>query len=284
MAAIGATPLLAAVERSVPTLCIFSKHMAKLNYQELGKTAKDMGFGGVDLTVRKAGHVLPDRAATDMPKAVETLRSHGLAIPMITTEFLSATDPNARPILKTAAALKIPRYKLGYWKYDSADIPANLARVRESVASLCALNKEIGIEAGYHNHSGNNIGEAVWDIRAIIGDMDPRLIGYYFDPCHATAEGGVYGWQASLNMAAPRIKMIAVKDFYWEKSKGKWTMTMCPMGQGMVNFPAVLSKLARIGFAGPISLHMEYTPANEMDAIAADLAFLKKQVAAAWAV
>jgi L-ribulose-5-phosphate 3-epimerase len=282
LAVIGAAPLAAAVEKTKPVLCIFSKHMAKLNYQELGKTAKDMGFGGVDLTVRKAGHVLPARAAEDMPKAVDTLRAHGLAIPMITTELLSASDPSARPILATAAKLKIPRYKLGYWKYDS-DVLGTIAKVKESVTGLCALNKEIGIEAGYHNHSGNNVGEAIWDIRAIINDLDPKLVGYYFDACHATAEGGVYGWHASLDMAAPRIKMIAVKDFFWEKSQGKWKMTMCPMGQGMVDWPAVFAKLAQSGFNGPISLHMEYTPADEMEAIASDFVFLKKQVAAAWA-
>lgn len=282
LALMGMAPLAASAAKTKPPICIFSKHMAKLNPEELGKTAKQMGFDGVDLTVRKAGHVLPETAAENMPKVVETIRGHGLVVPMITTELLSASDPAARPILTTAAQLKIPRYKLGYWKY-TADVPASLAKVKESVTGLCAMNKEIGIEAGYHNHSGNNVGEAVWDIRAIIGDMDPKLIGYYFDPCHATAEGGLYGWQASLNMAAPRIKMVSVKDFFWEKRAGKWNMTMCPMGQGMVNLPAFFAKLAQSNFTGPISLHVEYEAPNEMEAIAKDLAVLKKLVDTAWA-
>ncbi len=266
-----------------PELCIFSKHMAKLNYRELGNTAKKMGFDGVDLTVRKGGHVLPANAAQDLPKCVTTLRDAGLSVPMITTELTSVNDQSARPILSTAASLKIPLYKFGYWKYKGPDVEATIAKVKADVTGLVALNKEIGIEAGYHNHSGDDVGEAVWDIRAIIGGMDPKWVGYYFDACHATAEGGVYGWRASLDLVAPRTKMIAVKDFFWEKNDGKWTMTMCPLGQGMVNWPVVLSTLAKAGFSGPISLHMEYEPRNEMEAIATDFAYLKKQVTAAWA-
>jgi sugar phosphate isomerase/epimerase len=101
-------------------VCLFSKHLPDLNYDQLGKTLRDLGFDGVDLTVRTQGHVLPERAAQDLPRAVETIRSHGLEVPMITTELVSASDPTARPILSTAARLKVPHCKLGYWEYGDA--------------------------------------------------------------------------------------------------------------------------------------------------------------------
>ena len=267
---------------SRPTLCLFSKHLPKLNYAELGATVKKLGFEGVDLTVRAAGHVLPERAADDMPRAVETLQDHGLAVPMITTGLVSAMHPTARPILSTAARLKVPFYKLGYWSYRGHEVEKAVADVRRDVQGLVELSKEYGIVAGYHNHSGDYVGSVVWDTRAIIGDLDPRWIGYYFDPCHATAEGGVAGWEIALRMAAPRIKMVALKDFYWAKQKGKWKMTMCPMGEGMVNWPKVFSMLATARFAGPISLHLEYDAADEPAAIGRDLEFTKKQVTAAY--
>src|SRR5947207_8627811 len=101
------------------TLCFFSKHLPNLSYDDLGKTLKSAGFDGVDLTVRPGGHVLPERAAQDLPRAVEAIRSHGIEVPMITTELTAASDPSARPILSTAAQLKIPFFKLGYWKYGN---------------------------------------------------------------------------------------------------------------------------------------------------------------------
>jgi sugar phosphate isomerase/epimerase len=78
------------------------------------------------------------------------------------------------------------------------------------------------------------------------------------------------------------LKMVALKDFYWAKQGSKWKMKMCPMGEGMVDWPKVFSMLAAARFTGPISLHLEYDPPNELTAIARDLEFVKKQVAAAY--
>ena len=267
---------------SRPPICLFSKHLPKLNYSELAHTVKQIGFDGVDLTVRPEGHVLPGRVAEDLPRAVETLHGAGLAVPMITTDLTSPNDPAARTTIETAARLGVPRFKLGYWRYlDKESIDARLAQVRGDVTGLVALAKEHGVTAGFHNHSGSNVGAPVWDIRSIIGDMDAKSIGYYFDPCHATAEGGEGGWRIDLRMALPRIQMTAIKDFFWEKSGGKWKMQMCPLGEGMVRWSEFFGMLAASRFQGPISMHAEYEPVDEA-ALARDFAFLKKQVDAAY--
>jgi L-ribulose-5-phosphate 3-epimerase len=268
--------------QAVPKLCLFSKHLPKLDYNDLGKTVKQMGFDGVDLTVRPGGHVLPTRVAEDLPIAVERIRSYALEVPMITTALVSASDPAARPTLSTAGALKIPYYKLGYWRYRTANPESVMAEVKRDLGPLVALGKEYGVEAGFHNHSGDNVGTAIWDTREIIGDMDARWIGYYFDPCHATAEGGLFGWRLSERIALPRIKMVAFKDFYWEKQGGSWKMQMCPMGQGMVDWAAVMALLVLGKFSGPISLHLEYDTPDEHAAIHRDFEFTKKMIVAAY--
>ena len=273
----------AAAPSSRPTLCLFSKHLPRLNYAELATIVKQMGFDGVDLTVRPEGHVLSERAAEDLPRVVETIREQSLAVAMITTGLTSPSEPAARPTMATAGRLGVPFFKLGYWHYpDGMSIEARLAEIRRDVTGLVAIGKEHGIAAGFHNHSGNYVGAALWDTRAIMSDMDPRWIGYYFDPCHATAEGGEGGWLIALRMALARIKMVAIKDFRWEKRDGKWRMTMCPLGEGMVNWPRFFSMLAAARFTGPISLHMEYESADERAAISRDFAFLRKQVDAAY--
>jgi sugar phosphate isomerase/epimerase len=257
--------------------------LPKLNYAELARAVKQIGFEGVDLTVRPGGHVLPERATEDLPRAMDAIRAEGLSVPMITTGLVTAADPAARPTLSTAARLGVALFKPGYWQYRASDnVEARIAEVRAVAAGLVALGKEYGIAAGFHNHSGDYVGEAVWDARAIIGDMDPRWIGYYFDPCHATAEGGLGGWSIALRMVLPRLKMIALKDFYWDKTGGKWNMKMCPLGEGMVDLPRVFSMLAAARFTGPLSLHVEYEPADMPAAIARDYAFAKKHLDAAY--
>src|ERR1051325_7675091 len=67
-----------------------------------------------------------------LPRAASAIRSRGLQVPMITTELTSAADPSARPILSTAARLKIPYFKLGYWKYNTDPV----ADVRKAAADV----------------------------------------------------------------------------------------------------------------------------------------------------
>src|SRR5262250_2243429 len=103
------------------TFCFFSKHLASMDWTRLARSVKQLGFGGIDLTVRPGGHVLPERAADDLPKAVAAIRAEGLSVPMITTGLTSAQDPAAKPILATAGKLSIPFFKPGYYKYSFAD-------------------------------------------------------------------------------------------------------------------------------------------------------------------
>jgi L-ribulose-5-phosphate 3-epimerase len=42
-------------------IAIFSKHLEFLEGDELAKGAKEIGFDGIDLAVRKGGHVEPER-------------------------------------------------------------------------------------------------------------------------------------------------------------------------------------------------------------------------------
>jgi len=269
--------------RATPLICLFSKPLIKIHYADLGGVLKDLGFAGCDLTVRPGGHVEPALSAADLYRAVEAIRAEGVEIPMITTAFVTANDPTIGNVLALCGRMKVPYFKLGYWKYGPADaIESRIAEVRRDVAGLAALGRAYGMVAGFHNHSGDYVGEAVWDVHAVLEGLDPNWIGYYFDPCHATAEGGVAGWNIALRLALPRIKMVAVKDFYWAKTGGQWTMQMCPMGEGMVNWSEVFRQLAAARFSGPVSLHMEYEPKDALTAIARDLVFVKKHLAAAY--
>ncbi len=272
------------------TLCFFSKHLPDMDARRLGRALKTLGFGGVDLTVRPGGHIDPKRVAQDLPPLVAAIRQEGLTVPMITTEILSDADPVARPTLETAASLGIPFFKPGYYRYAFADVRKERDAAAAQLRTVAALSAKTGVHMGFHNHSGY-IGGNVWDIVPVMDTLDPKWAGYYFDIRHAVVEGGDGGWKTAFNLAAPRLPMIALKDFYWEKAATGWRIKNCPMGEGMVNWKAYFALLAKAGFHGPVSLHLEYempgaTPAaREVSTIAAtakDLAFIKARVAEAY--
>src|ERR1051326_5003639 len=87
LAVAAAAPLAAQTPVRRSPFCFFTKHLPELKYDELGKWLREGGFEGADLTVRPGGHVLPERAVEDLPRAVEAIRSHGVEVPMITTEL-----------------------------------------------------------------------------------------------------------------------------------------------------------------------------------------------------
>ncbi len=107
------------------TLCLFSKHLPELDWKDLAKSAKQIGFAGIDLTVRSGGHVAPEKAHEDLPKAVRAIPEEGLEVPMITTELLSAT-PLAKNLLSAAGKVGIPFFKAGYYRYKFADVRREL--------------------------------------------------------------------------------------------------------------------------------------------------------------
>jgi sugar phosphate isomerase/epimerase len=252
----------AAAGKTGPQVCAFSKHLQFLDYEALAKTCREIGLDGVDLTVREKGHVLPENVARDLPAAVEAVRAEGLDVPMITTRLTNATEPTARPILEAAAKLGIKYFRIGGHLYDArGDIPPQIAKFTEEVRGLAGLGRELGMIAGYHNHSGAlNFGAPVWDLYQMFETIASPHAGSNFDTGHATVEGGFGDWQITARLMAPHTKMMAVKDFVWEKDKPRWV----PLGQGVVKTAECLEIMCRAGFQGPISMHFEYAvPSND---------------------
>jgi sugar phosphate isomerase/epimerase len=265
-----------------PSFCLFSKHLPELGWRDLGRAVKDAGFQGVDLTVRANGHVLPEKAAVDLPRAIDDIKTAGLDVPMITTELTSATAPVAQALLQAAARSGVRYFKTGYWRFTaSPDVRAQVAAAGEALTALAALARDCGIEMGFHNHAAY-IGAALWDIAPAMDRLDPQWAGYYFDPRHAVAEGGGGAWKAATRLVAPRLKMVALKDCLWQKSQKGWTIENCPLGEGLVDWAWFSSVLREKKFSGPISVHLEYEmPAGTRNTIAAaqrDLAFARRML------
>ena len=238
-------------------ICLFSKHLPKLGWEALAEAVKVAGFDGVDLTVRPGGHVLPARAVEDLPLAHAAIRRQGLALPMITTNLTRADDPHASSLLATAGQLSIPFFKPGYYPDQDTDPVSETRRAMESFAELAALGARHRIVAGFHNHTGS-LGSVLSEIDPAMRRIPPAHAGYYFDIRHAVCEGGGNGWRLALQHAAPRLRMIALKDFFWARTDRGWRPVDTPLGDGMVNWPLFFRKLRQINFRGPVSLHLEY--------------------------
>ena len=239
-------------------ICVFSKHLQWLNYNDMAMAAAEMGFDGVDLSVRAKGHVLPERVAEDLPKAVAAVRKAGLEVYIISTDIADAKDPLTEKVLKTAAALKISNYRTGWFTYQKElDIPANIEIFKAKLAGLQQINKKYGLHADYQNHSGEGFGSSIWDLWLSIKDLDPRYIGSQYDIYHATV-AGAYSWPVGLELIHKYVHTTDIKDFRWEKVEEKWKLTPVPLGDGMVDISKYLGLVKKYNIPGPITLHCDY--------------------------
>ncbi|NNU34799.1 hypothetical protein HK413_13385 [Mucilaginibacter sp. S1162] len=113
------------------SISLFSKHLQWLNYKDMAALAAEIGYDGIDLTVRADGHVKPERIKDDLPKAVEAIKQAGLNVYTITTDIRDADEKYTADVLKTAAQLGITNYRMGWYSYDAGlDTVANLAIIK----------------------------------------------------------------------------------------------------------------------------------------------------------
>lgn len=275
---------------------IFSKHLQFLEGEDLARGAKEIGYDGIDLAVRKGGHVEPGRVRQDLPRLISIIRGQGLEVPMLTTDIVDAGTPYAADVLSVMKDLGVRNYRWGGFEWDKGPLPPQIEAFRVRSAKLAELNSKFAVSAMYHTHSGAGlVGASIWDLHEILNGLDPRLVGVNYDVGHATIEGGSAGWINSFRITGPYLRGVAVKDFRWEKdAAGQWQAAWTPIGEGMVKFRQFFAMLREANFAGPLQLHFEYplggaqagkkkdlTMSREaiFDAMKRDLAALRKLMA-----
>jgi sugar phosphate isomerase/epimerase len=223
------------------------------------------GFDGIEWTVRPKGHVLPENAKTDLPKAIEAARKQGLKSTMIVTGVTDGTDPAAETLLKVAADCGVRQYRPGYFFYDvkKETFKQSFDRIKSGFAALAALSEKTGVKTVYQNHSSwgpSVFGGLVWDIWEAIRDLDPKWMGLEYDPMHAYFETNL-SWSHGLELVSDRIGAVCLKDFHYQLSKKNpkdHAKFMCAAGEGIVPWKEVKRLLDACAVKAPFTVHFEY--------------------------
>ena len=260
----------------------FSKPFQNLDAEQTAAYVAEIGWDGIECPVRAKGQIEPTRVADDLPRFTTALRHRGLDLHLATTDITNLSQKNAEATLRALAQYGVKRFRLGYWKYDLTRSPADqLKEIAPALRDLAAACKDLGLQAGFQNHSGHNyVGAPIWDVFSLIRDLDPAHCGMCFDIGHATIEGGL-SWPTQAKLIAPFYTAVYIKDFSWQKTAKGWTAAWCPLGEGMIN-RSFITTLKNSTYTGPISQHHEYElgDAPTMSAyFKKDLAVLKSWLA-----
>lgn len=238
-------------------VCVFNKPLQHLSYEEQAKLVAEMGFVGIEGTVRVNGHVTPDKVTTDLPKQIKALRDNGVDMTLMTTDVNNAEDETHRTVLKTAADLGVKQFRMGSIKFTyDRPIPNQLDEIKATFEKLVEFCRPLGIRPLYQNHAGaGRFGAGLWDIYEVLKNCDPNDVGIAFDIRHAVVEGG-QSWPTEFHLLRPWFGFVYCKDFKW--NDGSQKPSNVPLTTGRVDYPAFFKTLKKSAYTGPISLHMEY--------------------------
>jgi sugar phosphate isomerase/epimerase len=266
------------------TFCAFTKPLQSLSFDELAAAIARIGYDGVEIGIRRNGHVAPDQVEEQLPRLVDSLHKQNLELAIMASDITSMKEPNTARVLRAAAQAGIRTYRLGYFSYDlSRPIAEQLTLFKSSLRDVIAASNDLGLVPVYQNHSGSGLmGAPLWDLHELIETYKPDQVGVALDVGHMMVEGGL-SWPIQYHLMRPHLRAVYVKDFVWKGHDVEWV----PLGEGRVE-PKVFNWLHESGFRGPISLHVEYLEGLEgaqrvtrnVQAFERDLVTLRRLMAA----
>jgi sugar phosphate isomerase/epimerase len=239
-------------------LCVFNKPLQHMSYVEQAELVAEMGFAGIEATVRKGGHVEPERVEEDLPKQMEALEKSGLEMTTITTDITNADSEVNQRVMKTASGLGVKMFRMGGIKL-AADrpLPDQILEIRATMKAVVEFCGPLGLQPLVQNHAGAaRFGAGIWDVHSALDGIAPERAGVAFDIRHATVEGG-QSWPTEFQLIRPRIGVVYCKDFVWGKP-GQRPKNV-PLGSGRVEYAKFLGLLKKSDYRGPICVAMEYT-------------------------
>ena len=143
---------------------------------------------------------------------------------------------------------------------------ADAAATLNAVAG--ALRFELGMAVVVHHHAGTYV-ETPAEIDRLMADTDPEVVGLLLDTGHATYGGGdaveIAGRHASRiryvhlkDVSGPELAHVRTSevdmDAAWKRG------VFCPLGEGVVDFPRVISTLKEKGYSGWMIVEQDVVP------------------------
>jgi len=284
-AALALTDVASGAEHSLADnhLSVFNKPLQHMTYAAQAELVAEIGFDGIEATVRSGGHVEPENVEQDLPKQMAALNANGLDMTMMTTDIKDADSELNQRVMKTAADLGVNMFRMGGIKLtrDRA-IPEQIEEIRATMTKLVEFCTPLGLQPLVQNHAGaGRFGAAIWDVHSVLADFDPKRAGVAFDIRHANVEGG-QSWPTNLQLIRPYIGVVYCKDFVWEK--GVERPRNVPLSTGRLDYPKFLGLLKESDYRGPITVSMEYVNHRDPSLLKESIAAIRHdhEVLAGW--
>lgn len=247
------------------THIMFTKHLEGLDIEEIIDVLQSVGVQGADLCVRDGYPVNPGNIATALPAATRRFADAGLSIPLVTApgDFNRPDIDYAETYYAALGEAGVGHVKLGYWHWSpDKHYWDQLDEVRGFMEGFQALSAKHGVKTVVHNHSGKSMGLNSCAAMNVVGNCDPQYVGIFADPGHLSLCGEPI--EMALDIVRKYLCVLAFKDLIRQRplgssKQGAPSGGVMRLGQGFVDWPAVVATLEHLDFTGPVSFHSEYS-------------------------
>lgn len=212
------------------------------------------GFRGVEISavVGWTEHLKPGASPSELAALRAALDARGLHLVSMSGHSDLTTPEGAsqfRRALDTAAALGIRVVNTGIGGHEGGD--EDEAALLRNVGSIADHAAALGIVVALETHGSLlATGQMGADLIRRIGRDDVRL---NYDTANVIFYGGVRP-ERDVVAALPFLASIHLKD----KRGGKGVWDFPALGEGEIDFAAILETLRAAGYAGPLSLEIEF--------------------------
>ncbi|MBN1673187.1 MAG: sugar phosphate isomerase/epimerase [Kiritimatiellae bacterium] len=247
----------------------FLSFPASFGFRDCCRIARKLGFDGVEPRLAADGEFgvgTPNAELEKLAKEVD-IEIHSMACALYGQFPLTSQDEAVRRKgIETAArhieiaarlgaqsVLIVPGRVKGNGSADASRTPYDKAyeTALRSFTEIAELAEKHNVQVGIEN-VWNMFLLSPLEMRGFIDAIGSRYVGAYFDVGNVVVTGYPEDW---IRILGPRIKKIHLKDF----KRGVGNINgFCSLGEGDVNWPAVMSALAEAGYDGYCTL--EFSP------------------------
>lgn len=250
----------------------------KIPIQEAVQDLHDLGLEGIEYTPRKdelARHELTRETFRDLLREKGlTVSGHYFGAPFydgsrqkqITTSFRESIES-----LKFYGAKNIIIGPPGTRPHDNPT-----ALIRAMAPFLNELGKialEEGVETGIHPHY-NCIIETPEEIHLAMEVTDPKYVFLSADTGHIALGGG--NVTEILRTYKDRLNYFHFKDVAGQVARPKFGDNLRELGDGEIDFPAVMSLLKEIKYKGWINVEQDTTRLTPRESASRSMAYIRK--------
>jgi L-ribulose-5-phosphate 3-epimerase len=233
---------------------------------EIVPRAAAAGFHAFEPVLSDSGPLHIDSDEKALRDAGETIRNAGLDVPSIATDLfgkhnLASPDPAERTRARDIAVAMLDRARwigapailvipgvVGRWndKTPCARYADVLARAATALHDLDTEAETHGVKIALEN-AGNRFLLSPVEMREFLDRINSPWIGAGLDVGDILHVGYPQDWIAELDY---RIVRVHVNDVRLGAGNPD---AFCPLGDGDVDWPAVIAALRRIGYDGPLT-------------------------------